>query len=53
MQASTNDNSALALQTSVWPYTTRTNINVSRKAGKSDVETERDLMIEARGIIIT
>jgi hypothetical protein len=33
MPASMSDNSALDVQTSVGPYTARTNMNANRKAG--------------------
>jgi hypothetical protein len=43
MQAIASDNYALAVQMSVWPYTTRTNnINASSKSSMIRYETERN-----------
>jgi hypothetical protein len=52
MPASMSDNSALDVQTSLWLYTARTNMNANRKASIIGCEQKGGYMIEPSGVII-
>src|ERR687894_2549541 len=52
MPSSMSDNSALYVQTSLWLYTARTNMNANRKASIIGCEQKSGYVIEPRGVII-
>jgi hypothetical protein len=52
MPSSMSDNSALYVQTGLWLYTARTNMNANRKASIIGCEQKSGYVIEPRGVII-